>query len=256
MHLSPILYSWLLFLFGFEKWAWEIFASIRLSRASAISFWRFVITSRAEMCASEGLGTELINGGMIRGDRPKRRWKGEYPVDLFTVLMMWKRIRGKALTHPFWFRSTWNLRHWLTVLLVRSLTPLDWGWKLEEALHVIPVSMLRCFQKADMKSLSRSETMSKGKPFSQYQLSKNRTASSLAVSVVVVGMMRTSDEVFAVRRVFWAESDQNWSDPLRSDQNPLRIFLTPNGRDMAKFFWADSDQKHQFWADLSRSEQT
>ena len=53
-------------------------------------------------------------------------------------------------------------------------------------------------------------------------------------------------EVFAVRRVFWAESDQNWSDPLRSDQNPLRIFLTPNGRDRAKFFWAD----------LSRSEQT
>ena len=32
-------------------------------------------------------------------------------------------------------------------------------------------------------------------------------------------------EVFAVRRVFWAESDQN----------PLRIFLTPNGRDRAKF---------------------
>ena len=63
-------------------------------------------------------------------------------------------------------------------------------------------------------------------------------------------------EVFAVRRVFWAESDWNWSDPLRSDQNPLRIFLTPNGRDRAKFFWADSDQKHRFWADLSRSEQT
>src|ERR1700678_2386922 len=63
-----------------------------------------------------------------------------------------------------------------------------------EALHLTPVRRVRCFQKEDMKSLSRSEMMSVGSPFSQYQLSKNRTASSLAVREVEVGMMRISDD--------------------------------------------------------------
>ena len=53
--------------------------------------------------------------------------------------------------------------------------------------------ILRCFQKADINNLSRSETIFNGKPFSQYQLSKNRTASCFAVRVIVVGMMRTSE---------------------------------------------------------------
>ena len=64
-----------------------------------------------------------------------------------------------------------------------------------------------------------------------------------------------SNEVFAVRRVFWAESDQNWSDPLRSDQTLLRIFLTPNGRDRAKFseqILIRNTKSDQIWADLSR----
>ena len=52
-----------------------------------------------------------------------------------------------------------------------------------EALHFIPVIIVRCFQKVDMKSLSWSETMLVGKPFSQYHLSKNKTASSFVVNV-------------------------------------------------------------------------
>ena len=76
---------------------------------------------------------------------------------------------------------------------MRSLAPFDWGWKLVEALHFIPEIIVKCFQKADMNSLSRSEIMSKGRPFSQYQWSKNKTASSFAVSLVDVGMIRTSD---------------------------------------------------------------
>lgn len=62
-----------------------------------------------------------------------------------------------------------------------------------EALHLILDSKVRCFQNLDMKSLSWSEIMSEGKLFSQYQLSKNREASSLVVSLVDVGMMQMSE---------------------------------------------------------------
>ena len=61
------------------------------------------------------------------------------------------------------------------------------------ALHLMLVRIVRCFQNTDMKSLSLSETMSEGRPFSQYHLSKNKTASSLAVRVEEVGMMQMSE---------------------------------------------------------------
>jgi hypothetical protein len=49
------------------------------------------------------------------------------------------------------------------------------------------------FPKVDIKSLSRSDTMLRGRPFSQYQRSKNKMANSLAVSLVDVGIIRISD---------------------------------------------------------------
>lgn len=39
-------------------------------------------------------------GGSILGLRPNQSWKWVYPVDLFTLLIIWKRIKGKALTQP------------------------------------------------------------------------------------------------------------------------------------------------------------
>ena len=54
-------------------------------------------------------------------------------------------------------------------------------------------------------------------------------------------------EVFAVRRVFRA-------DPLRSTRNPLGIFLTPNGRDRAKFsnqIPTSSNRKGRIRSDLN-----
>lgn len=54
-------------------------------------------------------------------------------MDLLTVVMIWKRMRGNALIHPFWLRSTWNLTAWITVLLVRSDEPFDIGWKAADA---------------------------------------------------------------------------------------------------------------------------
>ena len=81
----------------------------------------------------------------------------------------------------------------MTDLLVRSLAPFDSGWKLVEALHLIPVINVRCFQNEDINSLSRSEIISIGRPFSQYQLSKKSDANCLAVSVVVVGIILMSE---------------------------------------------------------------
>ena len=62
-----------------------------------------------------------------------------------------------------------------------------------EALHLIPVSIVRCFKKLDMNNLSWSETMSEGRLFLQYQLSKNKTASSGALSEVEVGIIQISE---------------------------------------------------------------
>lgn len=62
-----------------------------------------------------------------------------------------------------------------------------------DSLCLMPVRIMRCFQNFEMKSLSRSEIMSRGKPFSQYQFSKNNMAHASAVNVVWVGMIRTSE---------------------------------------------------------------
>ena len=55
--------------FGFAKWDCDIFASIRLSRASATSINKFSTISRADMCDSEGLGGDMTRGGRTRGER-------------------------------------------------------------------------------------------------------------------------------------------------------------------------------------------
>ena len=55
------------------------------------------------------------------------------------------------------------------------------------------MSFVNAFQKRDTKILSRSQTMSFGKPFSQYHVLKKVTASSLAVMVVFVGTIRMSE---------------------------------------------------------------
>ena len=53
--------------------------------------------------------------------------------------------------------------------------------------------MVRCFQKDDINNLSWSEIILSGRPFSQYQWSKKRTASSLALRVVEVGIILISE---------------------------------------------------------------
>jgi hypothetical protein len=44
-----------------------------------------------------------IKGGSIHKERPYHSWNPEKPVDLFTVFITLKQIRGKDLTQPVWF---------------------------------------------------------------------------------------------------------------------------------------------------------
>jgi len=44
---------------------------------------------------------EFTRGRIMRALRPIHSWKGKNPVDLLTVFMMLRRMRGKAFTHPF-----------------------------------------------------------------------------------------------------------------------------------------------------------
>ena len=83
--------------------------------------------------------------------------------------------------------------HWLMVLLERSLDLSVSGWYVDESLSLTPVSLCKARQNLDMKSLSRSEMISFGKPFSQYQWSKNNKARSSVEIFIFVGMIHMSE---------------------------------------------------------------
>ncbi len=121
------------------------------------------------------------NGGSILGDRPIQSWNPENPVEALTVFMILNLIRGMARTQPFWFLSTWYHTAWFTVLLEHSDEPSVSGWYDKERFRWTPVSLCRAHQNFKMKSLSLSDTMSVGNPFSQYQLLKNIVANFSAV---------------------------------------------------------------------------
>ena len=78
------------------------------------------------------------------------------------------------------------------VLFERSLAPSVCGWKAIDIFTSIPIRSVNAFQKFDKKSLSLSQTILRGKPFSQYQLSKKMTASSSAVRSVQHAIVRKS----------------------------------------------------------------
>ena len=61
-----------------------------------------------------------VQVGSREGLRPNLSWKGLKPtrMNLLTLFMIWKRIKGKALLQPVWFLSILNRIHWFTVLLV------------------------------------------------------------------------------------------------------------------------------------------
>ena len=42
-----------------------------------------------------------MRGGMSQGDLPVFKWKGEKPVEAFTVFMIAKQIQGSLESQPF-----------------------------------------------------------------------------------------------------------------------------------------------------------
>ena len=114
-------------------------------------------------------------------------------MDAFIVFIMSNCTLGMVWTHPLWSCSTVNLMAWMTILFVLLLVPSDSGWYAIDIFSFIPVSLCSSFQKRDRKILSWSDTISRGRPFSQYQCRKKRSANCSAVIVVVVGTIRISD---------------------------------------------------------------
>ena len=132
------------------------------------------------------------------GDFLKRSWKGVNLVKLFMVFMILKHILGKARVQPIWSRLMAKWIHWMTVLLVCSLAPSLSGWELEESFSFTPVSWCRLCQNCEMKSLSQSEIISKGSPFSQYHSLKNKLARPCTVREQVVGMIQMLEPSWSV----------------------------------------------------------
>ena len=88
-----------------------------------------------------------------------------------------------------------------------------------DILSSMPVMVWSLFQKQDMHSLSWSEMISKGNLFSQYHLSKNVSASSLAVRVEVVGMICILDLRQSVKVMIV-------SNPLSTGRGPMKLIAT------------------------------
>jgi hypothetical protein len=63
----------------------------------------------SHVSVSAGVGSVAAGtrGGMRQGDLPVFSWKGENPVDAFTVFMMAKWTRGSFASQPFWLLLTW-----------------------------------------------------------------------------------------------------------------------------------------------------
>src|SRR5258705_469000 len=97
----------------------------------------------------------------------------------------------------------------MMVLLERSLAPSVSGWYAVNALSLTPVTLSKAFQNLDMKSLSRSEIMSCGRPFSQYHLLKKTSARFSAVIVVFVGIICKSEpNQSVIVRIQWYPSSR------------------------------------------------
>lgn len=91
------------------------------------------------------------------------------------------------------------------------------------------------FQNFDKNNLSRSDTISNGRPFSQYQWSKNTTANSSAVIFAFVGTILMSDPN---RQVI----EQIMSYPLSRGSGPTKSIAT-----LSTSFWDRQRVQRSRW---------
>ena len=170
------------------------------------------------------ISTELFGmlgkrGGIIQGVCPMHNWKGEKPVDLLTVFIILSLTLGKARIQPCWFCLTWKQIAWITILFECSLAPSVLEWYAVNILILMPVSLWRWVQNFDKNSLSLSEMISKGKPFSQYHLSKNRSANFSAERLIVEGVFWILEFRRSVNVIME-------SYPLSEGSGPMKLIVT------------------------------
>lgn len=81
---------------------------------------------------------------------------------------------------------------------------------------LMPVSLCRAHQKQEVKSLSRSDIISRGNPFSQYHFQKNSSTSSSAFNVVFVGTNRISEPRQSVNVMMLSKPWSRGRGPMKS----------------------------------------
>jgi len=137
-------------------------------------------------------------------------------VEVLTVFIMSKCMWGRACAQPSWFHSMWYQRAWFTILLVCLLVPSVCGWYAVDIFNLMPVSLCKAFQKHNMNSLSQSETMLLGRPFSQYHLLKNMPARCSAVILVQVSTNWISLPSWSVKVTIQFMPSSSSSGPMKS----------------------------------------
>ena len=85
------------------------------------------------------------------------------------------------------------------------------------------MSICKCFQNFEMKSLSLSEMISSGNPFSQYHLSKKMSASCSAERLIHDGIICMSEFSRSVKVMIE-------SKPLSMGKGPIKSIATESPR--------------------------
>ena len=152
----------------------------------SLKFFKNIDIGKVSVSVSTSCKGEI--GRIIHSEWTRQSWKPDRLVDEFTMFMMLKHMMGKALTQPVWLLCMKYQMDWSTVLFEHSLDLSFWGWYVDDIFSLTPVNSFSIFQKHQRKSLLWSLTMLRGRPFSQYQYSKNWPASSSTLRSSQQGM--------------------------------------------------------------------
>ena len=121
----------------FTKCAWVILDASKVSLACDVNSSMLLMNFVAITCASWSavsaaspslLPTTVMGSGMLtstgtsQGEHPIFM-KGDSPIEVLRLFMMWKHTLGSAQAHPFWLCSTWNCSAWTMVLFDHSADP-------------------------------------------------------------------------------------------------------------------------------------
>ena len=97
------------------------------------------------------------------------------------------------LNQSFWSLATTVCSIWAIDLLAHSVAPSVWGWNTVDMRSLLPISLCNSFQNMEVNSVSLSDTMDSGIPWSLMTSFSISHVMPLAVIVIVVGTRCTCD---------------------------------------------------------------